>query len=71
MPNYIKNTRVSPQTFLIALIMLTFIIDSGLSTITFGQSNAPVNKPPVIIVRSPMDGEVNQTVMINASISDP
>ncbi|MFN2435371.1 MAG: hypothetical protein ABR515_08360 [Nitrososphaeraceae archaeon] len=37
----------------------------------YGQSDAQVNKPPVILVTSPIAGEINQTVIINASISDP
>jgi dethiobiotin synthetase len=37
----------------------------------YGQSNAQVNKPPVILVTSPVAGKINQTVIINASISDP
>jgi hypothetical protein len=35
------------------------------------SSPLPENKPPVIVVPSPIRGEVNQTVTINASISDP
>ena len=37
----------------------------------YGQSDAQVNKPPVILVTSLIAGEINQTVIINASISDP
>jgi dethiobiotin synthetase len=37
----------------------------------YGQSDAQVNKPPVILVTSPVAGKINQTVIINASISDP
>jgi dethiobiotin synthetase len=37
----------------------------------YGQSDAHVNKPPVILVTSPVAGKINQTVLINASISDP
>ena len=37
-----------------------------------GTASSPLqeNKPPVIVVTSPIRGEVNQTVTINASISD-
>jgi len=35
------------------------------------SSPLPENKPPVIVVTSPTKGEINQTVTINASISDP
>jgi len=31
----------------------------------------PINKPPVIAVTSPIKGEINQTVNINASVLDP
>ena len=31
----------------------------------------PINKPPVIAVTSPIKGEINRTVNINASVSDP
>ena len=37
----------------------------------YGQSDAQVNKPPVILVTSPIAGEINQTVIINALITDP
>jgi hypothetical protein len=35
------------------------------------SSRLQENKPPVIVVTSPLRGEINQTVTINASISDP
>jgi hypothetical protein len=54
-----------------ASTMLIVIIFSSLNTITFGQSDPLVNKPPVIVVTSPIIGEINQTVVINASVSDP
>jgi len=31
----------------------------------------PLNKPPVVAVTSPIKGEINRTVNINASVSDP
>ena len=31
----------------------------------------PINKPPAIAVTSPIKGEINRTVTINASVSDP
>jgi hypothetical protein len=58
------------EIFPIPLATIVIIIFSGLSTTTFGQSEA-ANKPPVIIVTSPITGEIGQTVIINASISDP
>jgi hypothetical protein len=53
-----------------ASLTIIIIIFSVLSTVTFGQSDALANKPPAILVSSPIRGEVNQTVTINASISD-
>jgi hypothetical protein len=71
MTNYTKVTRISTQMFLMALTIQSVIIFSGLSTVTFGQSDALVNKPPTIVVTSRITGEINQNVIINASISDP
>jgi hypothetical protein len=83
------------EIFPVSLATIVIIIFSGLSTTTFGQSEAldgnsrlvyensnslsdgtestgvPVNKPPIIVVTSPIRGEIDQTVIINASISDP
>jgi hypothetical protein len=90
----------------ITSLTIILIIFSGLSTVTFVQSDAqfsetvsyykadgyqsllvyekssnssdgtassplPENKPPVIVVASPIKGEINQPVTIKASISDP
>jgi K319L-like, PKD domain len=44
---------------------------SNTPTNATASSSLPVNKPPVIVVTSPISGEINQTVTINASISDP
>jgi len=52
-------------------LTIILIVFSGQSTVTFGQSDAPANKPPAILVASPIKGEINQPVTINASISDP
>lgn len=71
MTNFREVTCTSTQTFVMASTMLIVIIFSSLNTITFGQSDPPVNKPPVIVVTSPVIGEINQTVVINASVSDP
>lgn len=71
MRNYGKVTKISTQILIMASTMLIIIILSGFSAITFAQSTAPENKPPVIIVKSPIEGQINQTVVINASISDP
>lgn len=51
--------------------MLIITISSDLSTWSFGQLDVQVNEPPMINVVSPIEGEINQTVIINASISDP
>lgn len=51
--------------------MLIIAISSDLSIQSFAQIDVQVNEPPVISVTSPIAGEINQTVIINASISDP
>lgn len=68
---YSKVRRISTQAFLIASTMLIMTISSDLSTWSFGQLDVQVNEPPKIAVISPIEGEINQTVIINASISDP
>ena len=52
-------------------LTIILIIFSVLSAVTFGQSDALANKPPAILVSSPIKGEINQAVTINTSISDP
>lgn len=65
-----KSTRIF--CILIAtLVTIIIIVFSGQSTVTFGQSDALANKPPAIVVSSPIKGEINQAVTINTSISDP
>ena len=59
------------QTFLLSLTILGIIIFASSSTQVLGQSTDPLNKPPVIVVTSPIRGEINQTAVINSSISDP
>ncbi|MFZ0628330.1 MAG: hypothetical protein WAM16_03420 [Nitrososphaeraceae archaeon] len=71
MTKYSKVRRISTQAFLIASTMLFMTISSDLSTWSFGQLDVKVNEPPKIAVISPIEGEINQTVIINASISDP
>lgn len=71
MTKYSKVRRISTQAFLIASTMLFMTISSDLSTWSFGQLDVQVNEPPKIAVISPIEGEINQTVIINASISDP
>ena len=53
------------------LVTIIIILFSGQSTVTFGQSDALANKPPAILLSSPIKGEINQAVTINTSISDP
>ena len=65
-----KSTRIF-RILTATLVTIIIIVFSGQSSVTFGQSDAPVNKPPVIVVASPIEGEINQSVTINASISDP
>ena len=59
------------ESFLLAPTILIIIISANSTMQVFGQSEDPVNKPPVIVVTSPISGEINQTVTINSSISDP
>lgn len=58
-------------TILMASTMLIIAISSDLSIQSFAQLDVQLNEPPVISVTSPIAGEINQTVIINASISDP
>lgn len=71
MTKYTEVRRISTQAFLIAFTMLIITISSDLSTWSFGQLDVQVNQPPTITVMSPIEGEINQAVVINASISDP
>ncbi|MFN2435427.1 MAG: hypothetical protein ABR515_08660, partial [Nitrososphaeraceae archaeon] len=71
MTKYCRVKQISTLTFLLASTVLIIIISSDLSTRSFGQSDVQINKLPMIAVTSPIEGEVNQTVIINASISDP
>jgi hypothetical protein len=54
-----KSTRIF-RILIATLVTIIIIVFSGQSTVTFGQSDAPVNKPPVIVVASPIKGEINQ-----------
>ena len=71
MTKYCRVKQIFTLTFLIASTVLIIVTSSDLSTRSFGQSDVQINKLPVIAVTSPIEGEVNQTVIINASISDP
>lgn len=71
MIKYSKVRPISTLTFLMTLTMLIIAISSDLSMRALGQSDGQVNKPPVITVTSPLVGEIGQTVIINASVSDP
>ena len=55
------------------LVMIGMMISSILVLQCLGESALalPINKPPVIAVTSPIKGEINRTVNINASVSDP
>jgi K319L-like, PKD domain len=71
MTKYSEVREISSQAFLIAFTMLIITISSDLSTWSFGQLDVQVNQPPTITIMSPIEGEINQAVVINASISDP
>jgi len=55
------------------LVLIGMMTSSILVLQCLGESALalPINKPPVIAVTSPIKGEINQTVNINASVSDP
>ena len=55
------------------LVLIGMMISSILVLQSLGESALalPINKPPVIVVTSPIKGEINRTVNINASVSDP
>lgn len=65
-----KATGIYIQTLLFGYSML-IILTLGESTITLGQLDTAENKPPIIVVPSPITAEINHTVVINTSISDP
>ena len=69
MTNHSKAMHTSMQTFPLAMTILIIIVFAS-TTQVFGQSEDPLNKPPVIVVTSPIRGEINQTAVINSSISD-
>lgn len=55
------------------LVLIGMMLSSILVLQCLGESALalPINKPPVIAVTSPIKGEINRTVNINASVSDP
>jgi hypothetical protein len=55
------------------LVLIVMMLSSILVLQCLGESALalPINKPPVIVVTSPIKGEINRTVNINASVSDP
>lgn len=70
MITYRKVCGIYIQTLLFGYTVLIILI-LGESTIILGQIDTAENKPPVIVVRSLISAEINQTVLINTSISDP
>lgn len=74
--NYEKSVYINLVLILVAAVTFSVpLVDFNefSSTIgnAFGQSNFQVNLPPVISVISPIEGDINRTVILNASISDP
>ena len=55
------------------LVLIGMMTSSILVLQCLGESALalPINKPPVIAVTSPIKGEINRTVNINASVLDP
>ncbi len=74
--NYEKSVYINLVLILVAAVTFSVLLvdfNEFSSTIgnAFGQSNFQVNLPPVISVISPIEGDINRTVILNASISDP
>lgn len=57
-----------PTMILIGIMLSSFLFLQCLGELAFAL---PINKPPLITVTSPIKGEINRTVNINASVSDP
>lgn len=57
-----------PTMILIGIMLSSFQFLQCLGELAFAL---PINKPPLITVTSPIKGEINRTVNINASVSDP
>ena len=55
------------------VVLVGLMLSSILVLQCLGESAfaLPINEPPVIVVTSPVKGEINRTVNINASVSDP
>jgi hypothetical protein len=69
-PNEGNVFAISIPRLLMVLTIPAIIVFSEVSTLTFAQSELPENSPPIIIVKSPIEGQINNSVIINASISD-
>lgn len=70
MINYRKVRGLYIHSFLLGWTMLIILILSE-SIVSLAQLDTLENKPPTIVVTSPIRAEINQSVVINASISDP
>jgi K319-like protein len=57
-----------PTMILIGIMLSSFLFLQCLGELAFAL---PINKPPLITVTSPIKGEINRIVNINASVSDP
>ena len=74
--NYEKSVYINLVLILVAAVTFSVpLVDFNEFSSTIGnasgQSNYQVNLPPVISVISPIEGNINRTVILNASISDP
>lgn len=74
--NYEKSVYINLVLILVAAVTFSVpLVDFNEFSSTIGnasgQSNFQVNLPPVISVISPIEGDINRTVILNASISDP
>ena len=74
--NYEKSVYINLVLILVAAVTFSVpLVDFNEFSSTIGnasgQSNFQVNLPPVISVISPIEGDINRIVILNASISDP
>jgi K319-like protein len=72
-PGRCMGELVLKQQKLTIVILIGIMLSSILFLQCLGELAfaLPLNKPPVITVTSPIKGEINRTVNVNASVSDP
>ena len=68
MDKFVLIRHKLPTMILIGIMLSSFLFLQCLRELAFALQ---INKPPLITVTSPIKGEINRTVNINASVSDP